>query len=514
MDRRRSKKLNTYINIVTSVGVLVVNLFISFWLSPYIIRTIGVEANGFISLANNFVTYANLIVTALNAMAARFITIAYIQKDYKKANLYYNSVFWGNLIIVAVLLFPSVYMVVKLENFIDIPADILLDVKLLFSMVFLSFFVRTGAPNYDCGTYITNRMDLSYIPNMLTALLRCILLVGIFTLWVPRVWYVTLISTVLGFLTLGVAGHYTHKLTPELKVSFKKPICSWKANKELVTSGVWSAVANGGNTLLSGLDLLICNTFIGSTEMGILALSKTLPAVLIQLSESIRGAFGAELTISFAHGDKENMYKSLTRAMKITSVVVTIPVAGLVVMSDAFYSLWVPSQDAKLLQTLTILAILSYLFNSGVVILFNVFSTVNKVKYNSVAMLTSGGVSIIVSLLLINYTDLDIYAVAGISSVVTICKNLFFTIPVASKLLGYKWYRFYPQAGVSTLCSAIIIVVGYFIRMIMPVDTWSSFLFACCIIGLLGLGINFAVVLNKEEKKYVCALVKQKIGRQ
>ena len=83
MDRRRSKKLNTYINIVTSVGVLVVNLFISFWLSPYIIRTIGVEANGFISLANNFVTYANLIVTALNAMAARFITIAYIQKDYK-----------------------------------------------------------------------------------------------------------------------------------------------------------------------------------------------------------------------------------------------------------------------------------------------------------------------------------------------------------------------------------------------------------------------------------------------
>ena len=104
MARQRSNSFNTYINIITSVGVMVVNLFISFWLSPYIIRTIGVEANGFVSLANNFVTYANLIVTALNAMAARFITIAYIQQDYKKANMYYNSVFWGNLIIVAVLL--------------------------------------------------------------------------------------------------------------------------------------------------------------------------------------------------------------------------------------------------------------------------------------------------------------------------------------------------------------------------------------------------------------------------
>ena len=96
MARQRSNSFNTYINIITSVGVMVVNLFISFWLSPYIIRTIGVEANGFVSFANELVGYANLIVTALNAMAARFITIAYIQKDYKKANLYYNSVFWGN----------------------------------------------------------------------------------------------------------------------------------------------------------------------------------------------------------------------------------------------------------------------------------------------------------------------------------------------------------------------------------------------------------------------------------
>ncbi len=62
------------------------------------------EANGFVTLANNFVTYANLIVTALNSMAARFITVEYVKKNYKKANLYYNSVFWGNLIVVAVFI--------------------------------------------------------------------------------------------------------------------------------------------------------------------------------------------------------------------------------------------------------------------------------------------------------------------------------------------------------------------------------------------------------------------------
>ena len=200
-----NKKLQTYVNILSSVGIMIINLCISFFLSPYIIRTVGIEANGFVGLANNFVTYANLIVTALNAMAARFITIAYIQKDYGKANLYYNSVFWGNLIIVAILVLPAVYLVAKMEYFIQVPEDILLDVRILFSLVFLSFFVRTGAPNYDCGTYITNRMDLSVLPNMLAAFLRCVLLVGMFTLWAPHVWYVSFVSTTLGFLTLGIA---------------------------------------------------------------------------------------------------------------------------------------------------------------------------------------------------------------------------------------------------------------------------------------------------------------------
>lgn len=511
MARQRSNSFNTYINIITSVGVMVVNLFISFWLSPYIIRTIGVEANGFVSFANELVGYANLVVTALNAMAARFITIAYIQKDYKKANLYYNSVFWGNLIIVAVLLLPSAYLVVKLENFIDVPTDILLDVKILFSLVFLSFFVRTGAPNYDCGTYITNRMDLSYIPNMFTSLLRCVMLVCMFTLWVPHVWYVSFISTLIGFITLAIAGYWTHKLTPELRVNLRNPICSWRAIYELVGAGIWSAIANGGYTLLNGLDLLVCNTFIGATQMGLLSLSKTLPSILIQLSDSIRGAFGPELTISFAQGDKENIYKCLSRAMKITSVVVTIPAAGLVVMSDAFYALWVPSQDAQLLQTLTTLAILSYLVNSGVVILFNVFSTVNKVKYNSIAMLVSGAVSLLVSLLLIYFTDWDLYAVAGVSSLATICKNLFFTVPVASKLLGYRWSRFYPQVGISTLCSTLIIAVGNVVRMVMPVGTWITFFLTCGIVGALGLSLNLMIVLNKEERDYFRTIVKRKL---
>lgn len=513
MSNIRSNSFNTAINILSSVGVLVTNLLISFFLSPYIIKTIGVEANGFVNLANNFVTYADLIVTALNAMAARFITLAYIEKDYKKANMYYNSVFWGNLIIVAMLLLPAVCFIVRLENYVDVPSDILFDVKILFSIVFFSFFLKTAAPNWDCGTYITNRLDRSYIPSMITALFRCVFLFCIFSILTPHVWYVGVSSAIINVILLVVAGYNTYKLTPELKINLKKPICSLNTIKELVGSGIWNSISSCGNMLLNGLDLLICNIFLGATSMGVLSLAKTLPSILTQLAESIRGAFGPELTINYAKGNKKQILDCIQRAMKITSVVVTIPTACIIVMGDIFYSLWVPSQDAKLLQVLSALSVVNYIFGSGTVILANVFTTVNRVRYNSFAMIISGGMSIIITFLLMYFTNLDIYAVAGVSSIIFIVRNLLFVVPITAKLLGYKWYQFYSQVGVSIICSGLNIVVGIIVRMFIPVDSWVMFIVACCIIGVIGLTVNMIIVLNKEEREYLVGIIKRKLKR-
>lgn len=511
MSTYKSERQKTSINLICSVGVLVANLIVSFFLSPYIIRTIGVEANGFVNLAGNFTTYASLIVTALNAMAARFITFAYVEKDYKKANLYYNSVFWGNLIIVAICLVASVLFIPNLHHFIDIPDHLLGDVKILFAFVFLAFFLQTGAPNWDCGTYITNRLDRTYIPKMVGSAFRCVFLVCAFLFWRPRVWFISLCSLLITIALLIVEYYNTHTLTPELRISFKKPICSWRAIKDLVGSGIWNSISCAGNMLLHSIDLLICNINLGATAMGILSLSKTIPNIFIQLAESLRGAFGPELTIQFAKRDTEGMLHVMRRAMKLTSVILTVPTAGIIVMSDCFYSLWVPSQNAHMLHALTVLSLMNYVLVSGIVILYSIFTIANKVKYNSIAMMTSGLLSLFITLALIHFTNWDLYAVAGVSCFIGLLRDLCFTIPITSKFMGVKWSTFYPQVGVSAICSGIIIVIGIFVRMLIPVDSWITFFLSCGIIALLGLCANMFIVLNKEERSYLINVVKKKL---
>ena len=99
MQKNRQLTINMAANFI-NFGI---SLCISFFLSPYIVRTIGVEANGFITLANNFVSYTSLITIALNSMIGRFVTISLTEKKTDDANRYFTSALFANGSIAAVL---------------------------------------------------------------------------------------------------------------------------------------------------------------------------------------------------------------------------------------------------------------------------------------------------------------------------------------------------------------------------------------------------------------------------
>lgn len=509
-----SNSKRTLLNLISSIGVMAINFLVSFFLSPYIVSHIGVEAYGLSSLSGSFSSYANLVVVALNAMAARYITLSYVKKDYEKANLYYNSVFWGNLIIVAVLFLPAVIFVADIDKFISVPKNLVFDTKIVFAITFGMFFLQTGLPNWDCGTYITNRLDRQQIPNIFSSVLRCVMLVAAFSFFEPHVWYVTVVGAILGIFSLAVSWYNTYTLTPELKITLRRPVCSWSAIKELVGSGIWSSIAISGNTLLSGLDLLVCNLFLGANSMGVLSVAKTLPNILIQFAETIRGTFGPELTINYAQGNKDELIRGVRRSMKIAAMLVSLAMAGVMVMSDAFYALWQPTQDSAELQKLTVLSILMYLTDSSTYVLLNVFPTYNKVKVNSIAVLISGLLSIGVTFLLLRFTSLGIYAVAGVSSVISIFRSMCFTIPTASRYLGLKWYTFYPQVLQSLFSCGVVIASGLLVRKFVPVDSWLGFIVAVALICVISMSVNSMILFRPNERKHLIHLGLSKFNRK
>lgn len=86
-------------NIFFNVGSFGVNLFISFFFTPYLIRVVGKEAYGFFPLVNNIIGYSNIVTVAIGSMAGRFITMHLYKDDIEGANSYFNSALVANIVI-------------------------------------------------------------------------------------------------------------------------------------------------------------------------------------------------------------------------------------------------------------------------------------------------------------------------------------------------------------------------------------------------------------------------------
>lgn len=497
------------INLISSLVAFSINLIISFFLSPYIVKTLGVEANGFVSLANNFIMYASLVTIALNSMAGRFITIAIHKQNYELANKYYNAVFGGNIIITLMFILPAIFCVYKLESLINIPINLIFDVKILFFLVFFNFFINTAVPAWGTAIFASNRMYLSSLRGMEANFIRIVTIIVLFVVFSPKVYFIGIAIICTTIYNQIFSKIYQKKLIPELEIGRKN--FEWSYVNELIKSGIWNTVSQSGQLLLSGLDLLISNIFIGPIEMGVLALAKTLPNILINLSGTFIGVFTPSLTIDYAKGNKEALRLSLKQGMKLTGVLLTIPLSLLIIYGQEFYSLWLPSENSLILQRLTILTCFGLIFTSGTQCLFNVFTVTNKLKINSILILLSGVVSTTIVFILLKNTNMGIYAIAGVSSVISLIRNLAYVIPYSAKYLGFKWNSFFTEVLTSALSVILIVAVGIFLKRYIEISSWISLILICSITSIIGLLINIFIVLNKKERMYLLNILKSKI---
>lgn len=486
------------VNMAASIVTIGVTTAISFFLSPYIVSKLGAEANGFVNLANNFISYATIARQALNSMGSRFIMISYYNGEIEKARKYYSSLFVGDLVLSAIFLVLGFICVWKLEVILNISPDLVYDVKILFALLFANFIISTAITVWSIAPYVANKLFLTSIRSAQAALFRALIIVVLFSAFNAKVYYLAAGTLISGFFSYCYDFHYKRKLLPEFRI--KKTDFSMSAIKELVSSGIWNSVSSLGSTFVNGLDLLITNLFVGATPMGVLSIAKTMPAFVSNLNEQIATVFTPSMIMDYANGNRDAIVKTVKQSSKMISVICTIPLAFLVVYGGDFYSLWQPTQDAKILQILSIITIAGRFIFSGMQPLFNIFTVVNKVKENSIVMLVTGVLSTVATFFLVKYTSLGVYAVAGVSVIFCAIKNIAFVIPFSAKYLGIKKSSFYFTLVPSVMCTAILCAIGYLFRMFVSCDSWFRMILVAAAFSIAGFIVTSYVVLNKEER--------------
>lgn len=504
-----SSKKQIFLNIIANAFAMLVSTGINFFLTPYITRTVGVAAYGFVPMASNFVSYVTIITTAFNSMGGRFITVELQQGNRENANKYFSTVFFMNLGLAVICSAVFTIIVSFLTKLINVPSDLSADITILFALTFMSAVLALLTNVFATATFCKNRLDLKSVVSIAGTIVRAMLLIFLFFLFPAKVYYIGIAGISVNIIE-GIFNIIIQKrIMGELKIhrsDFKVEYIG-----TLFKSGVWNSVSQLSSILMTGLDLLVANILINAADSGVLSIAKIMPNLLYLCVALIVTAFGPQFVLDYANkNDSKALIGTMDFSAKLTSFISVIPVAGFIGLGKEFFQLWVPEQNADLLIVLAVLTLIGDAASYPIKAFDNIFAAVNKLRWPAIATLCCGLLNVLIMIPFLKYTNLGLYAVAGTSTVLLAIKDLLFKIPYIAKIVKVNPWYFWKYVIKYACCAGIIILISLFVKSIIPATNWLLLIIDAVIVGLISCGVNYFVIFNKHDKK----LLKSKIAHK
>lgn len=261
MTRRKDvmieKQGKLSVTLVISALAVFIGYVINFLLTPYVTDRLGIEIYGFVSIAKNIVGYAGIVTIALTAFVVRFISVSYHKGNYEEAKSYYSSSIAASIVLSGSIFLIAAIIILKLEYLLNIPENSVVSIKILFLIVFLTFVVTTMTTPFSAAAFIKNKLDIVGIIKILGYIADAGVLILLFSIFKPNVFFVGLGSLATAVVTL--IGNYAITKVTTKELQFDSKTVSFQKVKDMMGNGIWTSLNQLGNVLNSGLDLVISN---------------------------------------------------------------------------------------------------------------------------------------------------------------------------------------------------------------------------------------------------------------
>jgi hypothetical protein len=106
---------------------------------------------------------------------------------------------------------------------------------------------------------------------------------------------------------------------------------------------------------------------------------------------------------------------------------------------------------------------------------------------------------------------MGLYAIAGVSTIIGIIYNYIFIYPYAASIMDMKWYTFHRYSLRSVFCFCLNAVIFVFIKNLITINDWVTFILVCIVSGSLGLLANTYIVLNKSERLLLIKIIMRRV---
>lgn len=503
-----------FINLISSIIVFIVYLGINFFLTPYILKSLGNEAYGFVGLANAIVSYASVVTVAINSVSGRFVAYEWHRGDIKKANDYYSSVLAVNIIFSFAVAVLSAIFIINLTRVLNVPDYLIDDVRLTFIFYFINFCVGLFNGVISVCAFVRNKLYIISVRNAISMAILAALIVVLFYFLRPMIAYIAISALASSVFVFFSTVFISAKITPELKFSLAN--FNFSMIKELASSGIWNSFNALNRILLTGMDLFICNIFLNANMTGILAVAKAAPIILESFVAQLSTIFAPKFVQLYSKGDLDSLVGEATFAMRTVAFVMSAPAAIFVVLGREFYTLWLPFksiEEINLIYNLSIITLAPVIFISYVFALFNIDSTTNKLKRPAIANTILGVSTIAAQICILKFSDYGIYGVVIIGAVFYSIRIICFDLINAALNLQIKLSTFYPVFLKNLAIFAITCLAFFGVSEFIEVKSWGGFVGYSLAFLIAGYGVNLFLIFAKDEQQILINKIKSRFKR-
>ncbi|NJN53430.1 MAG: hypothetical protein HC804_00970 [Anaerolineae bacterium] len=177
ISKSKAESKQFAINVSTNVAVMLLNILIGIWYTPYLIKNLGVAAYGVVALAMSLTSYMFLFGSAIDNTVGRYLTIDIKNRQFQAANKTFNTAFWTAVAITFFIL-PLISLVSFIApQIFDVPAGAEQSTRWLFAGVIGSYLLVVLRSIFSASPFSFNRLDLNNIVIASNNLSRVLLIV-------------------------------------------------------------------------------------------------------------------------------------------------------------------------------------------------------------------------------------------------------------------------------------------------------------------------------------------------
>lgn len=485
------------INIIFSLLNVMVSAIQSLWLLSYVQGIMGVEAYGYIAVVTSVVNMANIITMAFASFTSRFVTVNLHQKKIEQANRYFNSSFFGLLIISVICGICFTGMSASVGIWMDVEGEYIEQVRILMLLTAGSFLLNTVSTPLKAGVYYTNKIYIMHGLQIGSYLSRIAFAMFLYNIGAPQLWYAYAGSFIFDLFSFFYYGIIYKKMMPCVSISLKN--FRWRETKDILSSGLWVSVNKSGASLLTTVNTYLISIIVSAYMTGIYSTVTQFVSFVGMMTMALISCMVPVIYKLYADGKQKELYFYISKSMKFLSVFLGMTVGGLIVYERFLLTLMINRiyMEQSLLILLTLLEIpLAYPAN----VTEQVLIAHNKFTVPAMSQLIIGILNIAVIFVVYKIRGASIYTIVIAGCFLSVIRNLIF-LPIYNQYIsGYKKKEHYRQIAAGIVAAVITVVVSSAVSLLIVPDTWIMFGTSVLLSGVVAGALVLLCVFSASER--------------